>query len=102
MRIGGVRSFVALSLVSVVVLAVCGAPAGSGGSTPRSSAFAAPSPSDTPQTAGRTGAAATGNATPATRAAFLSYSFTDVRDGKSFTLSDFPGKQVFVLGMAVW
>ena len=41
-------------------------------------------------------------ATAAARAAFLSHVFTDVRDGKQFRLSDFQGKQVLVLGMAVW
>jgi len=39
---------------------------------------------------------------PAAKAAFLSHVFTDVRDGKQFTLGDFAGKQVLVLGMAVW
>jgi len=36
------------------------------------------------------------------RAGFLSYSFANVRDGSTFTLSDFPGKSVLVIGMAVW
>lgn len=103
MRIGGMRSL-ALGLVSVVVLAVCGAPAGSGQLPNRSDGGVAPSPSGTPQTARSTAPGATGSAVPATaaRAAFLSYSFTDVRDGKQFKLSDFAGKPVLVIGMAVW
>lgn len=57
------------------------------------------------------GAAGTGGATStgaplataaAARAAFLSHVFTDVRDGRQFTLGDFHGKQVLVIGMAVW
>src|SRR5688572_6095086 len=92
-----------VAFVSLSLLAVCGAPAGSGQSTPRSDGAVAPSPSDAPQTAGRTAPSATGSAAPtAARAGFLSYSFTDVRDGKQFTLSDFAGKQVLVIGMAVW
>ena len=61
--------------------------------------------------AGLTSAAATPRATApaaapsivgAVRPAFLSTAFTDVRDGTQFRLSDFPGKTVLVLGMAVW
>lgn len=84
-------------------------PAGSGSVPPASDGRAAPSPAGTPQPAGRTAAGATGTpgATPAAtgtaaRAAFLSHVFTDVRDGKTFTLGGFEGKQVFVIGMAVW
>jgi hypothetical protein len=36
------------------------------------------------------------------RPAFLSYQFTDVRDGATFRLTDFAGKTVLVIGMAVW
>lgn len=104
MRIAGMRPLV-FAVVSLIVLAACGAPAGSGGSTPASSGLAAPSPADTPQAAGRTAPGATGNAPPpsaAARAVFLSHAFTDVRDGKQFTLSEFAGKQLLVIGMAVW
>jgi hypothetical protein len=102
-RIGGVVRGVALALVGSVVLAACGASPGSGQLAPRSDGSVAPSPSDAPQTAGRTAPSATGSAAPTVaRAAFLSYAFTDVRDGKQFTLSDFAGKQVLVIGMAVW
>ncbi len=103
MRIAGMHPLV-FAVVSVVVLAACGAPAGSGGSTSTSSGLAVPSPADTPLAAGRTAPGATGNAPApsAARAAFLSHAFTDVRDGKQFTLSEFAGKQVLVLGMAVW
>ena len=104
MRIGGMRSL-ALGLVSLVVLAVCGAPAGSGQLPTRSDGSVAPSPAKSPPAAGSTAPSATGNAATATaaaRASFLSYPFTDVRDGKQFKLSDFAGKQVLVIGMAVW
>ena len=71
-----------------------------------SSTTAAPTDS-----AGLTSAATTPRATApaaapaavsAGRPAFLSTAFTDVRDGTQFRLSDFPGKTVLVLGMAVW
>jgi len=45
---------------------------------------------------------ATGAASAGARPAFLAYAFTDVRDGSKFTLSDFAGKSVLVIGMAVW
>jgi hypothetical protein len=97
-----VRS-VALTLVGSLVLAACGASPGSGQLAPRTDGSVAPSPAKSPPAAGSTAASATGTPTPtAARAAFLSYSFTDVRDGKQFTLSDFAGKQVLVIGMAVW
>ena len=104
MRTGVMRLLIAFPLVGVVLLAACGASPGSGRSTPRGDGGVAPSPSDAPQTAGRTAPIATGSAPSPTaaRAAFLSYSFTDVRDGKQFKLSDFAGKQVLVIGMAVW
>jgi hypothetical protein len=51
-------------------------------------------------TSGATTAPATG--TSAARAPFLTYAFTNVRDGSKFTLSDFAGKSVLVIGMAVW
>ena len=95
-------------LVAIVMAAGCGVPAGSGSVQPAGSGPAAASPSGTPQPASGTasGAAATGAAVvtgaPAAKAAFLSHVFTDVRDGKQFTLGDFAGKQVLVLGMAVW
>ena len=103
MRIGGMRSLIAVSLVGLVVLAACGASPGSGQLAPRSDGSVAPSPAKSPPAAGSTAPSATGTAAPTTaRAAFLSYVFTDVRDGKQFKLSDFPGKQVLVIGMAVW
>ena len=103
MRIGGMRPLIAVSLVGSVVLAACGTSPGSGQSTPRSDGGVAPSPAKSPPAAGSTASSATGSAAPtAARAAFLSYAFTDVRDGKQFTLSDFAGKQVLVIGMAVW
>ena len=106
MRIAVVRAFVAVSLVGLVVLAACGASPGSGGLSPRSDGNAAPSPEKSPPAAGRTVPNATNEAPPAAptpaRAAFMSHAFTDVRDGKQFTLSDFPRKHVLVIGMAVW
>lgn len=72
----------AASLVIAAVLAACTAPAQSG-------------------TAAQTAAAAT-SGSAAVRPAFLSYAFTDVRDGKQFKLTDFAGKTVLVIGMAVW
>lgn len=103
MRIGGMRALVA-AFVSLVLFASCAVPLGSGAATPRSVGTSAPSPTDTAPSAGRTAPSATaaGASPTAARPAFLSYSFTDVRDGKQFTLSDFRGKQVFVIGMAVW
>jgi len=96
-------------VLSCLLAAACGTPAGSGSVPPASNGPAAASPSGTPQPASRTAAGATGTpgAAPAAtgtaaRAAFLSHVFTDVRDGKQFTLGDFQGKQVLVLGMAVW
>ena len=103
MRIGVVLRVSALALVGSVVLAACGASPGSGQLAPRSDGSVAPSPAKSPPAAGSTAPSATGNAaTAAARAAFLSYAFTDVRDGKQFRLSDFAGKQVLVIGMAVW
>ena len=104
---------VVVCLLSVVLAAGCGMPAGSGNVPPASDGNAASSPSGTPHPASRTavGAAGTGGAIapgapPATaaaaRATFLAHVFTDVRDGKQFRLGDFQGKQVLVLGMAVW
>lgn len=112
MRIAGMTR-VCACVLTIVMAAGCGAPAGSGRVPPASDGSAAASPSGTPHPASRTavGAAGTAGATstgapPATaaaaRAAFLSHVFTDVRDGKQFTLGDFQGKQVFVIGMAVW
>ena len=102
MRIGGMRPLIAVSLVGSVVLAACGASPGSGQVTPRNDATVAPSPAKSP-TASGTAPSATGTAAAtAARPAFLSYAFTDVRDGKQFRLGDFQGKQVLVLGMAVW
>jgi len=98
------RAFV-FAVVGLLVLSACGASPGSGRVSPPSDASAAPSPAKSAPAAGSTASGTTGNAPPAsgaTRAAFLSYSFTDVRDGKQFTLSDFQGKQVLVIGMAVW
>jgi hypothetical protein len=48
-------------------------------------------------------APATTSLTPiGARQGFLTYAFTDVRDGAKFTLSDFAGKTVLVIGMAAW
>lgn len=96
---------VAFAVVSLSLFAACGASPGSGGLSPGSDGSAPLSPAKSPPAAGSTASGTTGNAPPAsgaTRAAFLSYSFTDVRDGKQFTLSDFQGKHVLVIGMAVW
>lgn len=104
MRIRGMRGFAA-TVVIVSLLAACGASPGSGRVSPPSDANAAPSPAKSPPAAGSTASGTTGNAPPASgaaRAAFLSYAFTDVRDGKQFTVADFQGKQVLVIGMAVW
>ena len=98
------RAFV-FAVVGLLVLAACGASPGSGGVLPSSDASAAPSPAKSAPAAGSSASGTTGNAPQApgaARAAFLSYSFTDVWDGKQFTLSDFHGKQVLVIGMAVW
>ena len=110
MRIAGVPRL--LSCVLTIVLAAgCGVPAGSGSVPPASDGPAAASPSGTPRPADRTAPATTGTegavstgapAATAARAAFLSHVFTDVRDGKTFTLGGFQGKQVLVIGMAVW
>jgi len=88
--------------VTIVMAAGCGVPAGSGGVQPAGSGPAAASPSGTPQPASRTPSGAPATAGAAAKVAFLSHVFTDVRDGKQFTLGDFQGKQVLVLGMAVW
>lgn len=108
MRIAGMRRLLSC-LLTVVVAAGCGVPAGSGGVPLPSGGPAASSRSDTPQPASRTVPGVTGApggapaaAGTAARAAFLSHVFTDVRDGKQFTLGDFQGKQVLVIGMAVW
>ena len=66
------------------------APTDSAGLTPAATSPRAAAPATTPA------AVSTG------RPAFLSTAFTDVRDGTQFRLSDFPGKTVLVLGMAVW
>ncbi len=101
MRIAGMGRVFACVL-SVVLAAACGVPAGSGGVPLASDAPAAASPADTPQAASRTASGAPAAAVTAARAAFLSHVFTDVRDGKQFRLGEFQGKQVLVLGMAVW
>lgn len=103
MRIAGMRSVLA-SVLTIALAAGCGMPAGSGSVPPASDRKAAASPSGTPQPASRTASGTPAASTPGTgaRAAFLSHTFTDVRDGKQFTLGDFQGKQVLVLGMAVW
>jgi len=82
-----------VSLVLASALSACAAPAGSSGARstgPATGAAATSAPAATPTT------------TAGPRPAFLTYAFTDVRDGKSFTLTDFPGKTVLVIGMAVW
>jgi len=89
-------------VLSCVFAAACGTPAGSGGVPLASDLPAAASPAGATQAASRTPSGAPGTAGTAARAAFLSHVFTDVRDGKQFKLGDFQGKQVLVLGMAVW
>ena len=101
MRIAGVIRF-AVCILTAVLAAGCGVPAGSGGVPLASDRPAAASPSGTPQPASRTPSGAPATAGAAAKVAFLSHVFTDVRDGKQFTLGDFQGKQVLVLGMAVW
>ena len=94
---------VAFAVVSLSLFAACGASPGSGGLSPGSDGSAPPSPAKSPPAAGRPLPSATNEVSPtAARPAFLSYAFTDVRDGKQFTLSEFQGKQVLVIGMAVW
>lgn len=104
MRIRGMR-VLTIAVVGLVVgafMAACGLPGGSVENRERDPGNAAASPSGSPPTA-VTSPPATSVASPtAARPAFLSYAFTDVRDGKQFTLSDLPGKQVLVIGMAVW
>lgn len=65
-------------LLSLVLAAACGAPGASGG-----------------------GEAATGTAAEA-KQTLLAAQLVDVRDGRSFTLRDFGGKVVIVMGIAVW
>lgn len=105
MRIAGVRRLLPC-LVTIVMAAGCGVPAGSGGVPPAGSGSAAASGTPQPASGTAAGASATGAAVatgaPAAKAAFLSHVFTDVRDGRQFTLGDFEGKQVLVIGMAVW
>lgn len=103
MRIAGMTR-VCACVLTIVMAAGCGAPAGSGRVPPASDGSAAASPSGTSRPASRTASGTPASGTPATaaRAAFLSHVFTDVRDGKQFRLDDFRGKQVFVIGMAVW
>lgn len=72
------------------VLAGCSSP--SDGRTTGSAQATTPA-----RTADPTAAAASSG-----RPAFLTAELTDVRDGTKFRLSDFPGKTVLVLGMAVW
>jgi hypothetical protein len=86
-----------LLAVALLVLAM----AACGPSTP---VPAATTRATTAPTAAATAAstAAASAATAGARPAFLTYAFTNVRDGSKFTLSDFPGKSVLVIGMAVW
>jgi hypothetical protein len=83
-----------LLAVALLVLAM----AACGPSTP---VPAATSRATTAPTVAATTAAASA-ATAGARPAFLTYAFTNVRDGSKFTLSDFSGKSVLVIGMAVW
>ena len=69
------RTLSALGLVSLIVLAACGALPGSGGPTPRSDGRAAPSPAKSPPAAGRT---ATG-APSATLPSFAALAFDSAR-----------------------
>lgn len=104
MRTVGMRAAPALGLVLLVVpglLAACGVPAGSGAPAPQERA--APPAATTPAAASPTASPAAASVTALPRRpAFLSHVLTDVRDGTRFTLSDFTGKQVLVIGMAVW
>lgn len=107
MRIAGMRSVFASALTFVLATG-CGVPAGSGSVPLASDGPAVAPPSGTSHPASTTAAGATGTGGPASttapapKAAFLSHVFTDVRDGKTFTLGGFEGKQVLVIGMAVW
>jgi hypothetical protein len=86
-----------VGLVLVVALSACVDPA----SPPRASATGARTATPIAPLAGT--ATPTAAATSAgVRPAFLSFVFTDVRDGTQFKLTDFPGKSVLVIGMAVW
>lgn len=89
----------ARSLAAVVVLGViltsCASPAAT---APSPTAPSATSPSAT----ARASAPASPSGTAQARPAFLAYAFTDVRDGRTFRLSEFSGKTVLVIGMAVW
>ena len=83
----------ASGLMLASVLVSCGSPA------------ASPPVDTTPGATARTtatSASASGAPASAPRPAFLTYAFTDVRDGSQFRLADFSGKTVLVIGMAVW
>jgi hypothetical protein len=86
----------ALFVAGTLLLAAC-APAGT---TPT----AAPSATSAASAVATSSVPAAAASTPAARIrpAFLSYQFTDVRDGATFRLTDFAGKTVLVIGMAVW
>lgn len=85
-----------ISLAVLTLVAACSAPAAPAAATPGST------PAAVVTTAAATPTAAPTAPARAARPAFLSHTFTDVRDGKTFTLSDFSGRQVLVIGMAVW
>jgi methionine-rich copper-binding protein CopC len=86
----------ALFVAAALLLAACAPPrtTSTADATATSPASAAATPS--------VPAATALTASPRIRPAFLSYQFTDVRDGATFRLTDFAGKSVLVIGMAVW
>lgn len=85
----------ALLLSCVVVLAACAAP---GSVASPTSTTARPAATSQLATATPTVAPSAG----AHRPAFLTHVFTDVRNGSTFRLTDFTGKTVLAIGMAVW
>jgi hypothetical protein len=100
-RLKGVsRGMHRLAIALVLAIAACGqsvpVPAATAAATTAASAAATSA-----QTAAAT-SAGTAASTAGARPAFLTYAFTNVRDGSKFTLSDFSGKSVLVIGMAVW
>ena len=92
----------ALFVAGTLLLATCSSPGTTAtpGATVSPGATATSAQSAAVTSSTPTAAAATPSGRP--RPAFLSYQFTDVRDGKTFRLTDFAGKTVLVIGMAVW
>lgn len=83
----------AANLILATFIAACAAPATTPGRSVSAQASA---------TVGVSATAPAPTASAAVRPAFLAHVFTDVRDGKQFKLTDFAGKTVLVIGMAVW